>query len=351
MPQCLKCGADLTVNEEGVAPVLCDRCAGAATSRARRGLSAGTLRDYPATTLLVGINVAVLIGMIATGGLDGIFGGRNLIRWGANVGPLTMSGDYWRLITAGFVHGSFPHILFNMWALWSLGQLSEKLFGSWITFGVYLLTGVGGAMLSIFWNPNQFEVGASGAIFGLAGATLSGIKFGNVSLSSWQKRSVTSSLVFFAGFNLYLGFALPGIDNVCHIGGFISGLIFGVPLATAAASGKKLYEWMTILLAALVLAALGSRVITVKGEGIRLEEQAVTEIEKHNFPGAIGLLERATAADPNRERAHVLLGYAYERNNERDKAIAAYRDALQLNPNDQRVQQALQELESEPPSK
>src|SRR5215469_12749996 len=280
MPQCLKCGAELQVNEEGVAPVLCDRCAGIATSKARRGLSTGTLWDYPATTILVGINVAVLLGMIVTGGLVGTLSGPNLLRWGANVGPLTYSGEYWRLITAGFVHGGFPHILFNMWALWSLGQLSEKLFGSWVTFAVYLLTGVGGAMLSIFWNPNQFEVGASGAIFGLAGATLSGIKFGNVSLSSWQKRSITSSLIFFAGFNLYLGAALPGIDNVCHIGGFISGLVFGVPLATAAASGKKSFEWMTILVATLVLAALGSRVISVKGEAVRLEDKAITQIEQ-----------------------------------------------------------------------
>lgn len=347
MPQCLKCGAELQVNEEGIAPVLCDRCAGVATSRARRTMSTGTLRDYPATTLLVGINVAVLIGMIMTGGLGGAFSGQNLVRWGANVGPLTMSGEYWRLVTAGFVHGSFPHILFNMWALWSLGQLSEKLFGSWVTFGVYLLTGVGGAMLSIFWNPNQFEVGASGAIFGLAGATLSGIKFGNVSLSAWQKRSITSSLIFFAGFNLYLGAALPGIDNVCHIGGFISGLVFGIPLAAAAASGKKSFEWMTIVLAALVLAALGSRVISVKGEPLRLQEKAVTEIEQHNYPEAIGLLERATTANPNDERAQVLLGYAYQMNHERDKAIAAYKAALQINPNDHRVQQVLQELESE----
>src|SRR5262249_45907929 len=118
MPQCLKCGAELQVNEEGVAPVLCDRCAGIATSKARRGLSTGTLWDYPATTILVGINVAVLLGMIVTGGLVGTFSGPNLLRWGANVGPLTYSGEYWRLITAGFVHGSFSHILFNMWALW-----------------------------------------------------------------------------------------------------------------------------------------------------------------------------------------------------------------------------------------
>src|SRR5689334_20366251 len=75
MPQCLKCGAELAVNEEGIAPVLCDRCAGVATSRARRGLSTGTIWDYPATTVLVGINVLVLIGMILTGGITGAFGG------------------------------------------------------------------------------------------------------------------------------------------------------------------------------------------------------------------------------------------------------------------------------------
>src|SRR5215469_14025079 len=119
MPQCLKCGAELQVNEEGVAPVLCDRCAGAATSRARRGLSTGTFRDYPATTLLVGINVAVLLGMILTGGLSGAFSPENTLSWGANYGPWVYAGEYWRLITAGFVHGSFMHIAFNMWALWS----------------------------------------------------------------------------------------------------------------------------------------------------------------------------------------------------------------------------------------
>src|ERR1700752_466169 len=68
MPQFLKCGAELPVNEEGIAPVLCDSCAGRATSRARRGLSTGTMRDYPATTALTAINLAVFVGMLATGG-------------------------------------------------------------------------------------------------------------------------------------------------------------------------------------------------------------------------------------------------------------------------------------------
>lgn len=346
MPQCLKCGAELQVNEEGTAPVLCDRCAGAATSRARRGISTGTIWDYPATTVLAAINVAVFAGMVLTGAGFMRFNGQALIQWGANFGPLTLSGEYWRLITAGFLHSGLMHVAFNMWALWSLGQLSEKLFGSWITAAVYLLTGVGGAMLSVFWNPQVFEVGASGAIFGIAGATLSGIKFGNVSLSSWQKRSITSSLIFFAGFNLFIGYSIPGIDNVCHIGGFVTGLIFGVPLATANASGKKSFEWMTILLAALVLAGLGSRVISVKGQPARVQQEAITELEQQNYPAAIKLLEQATAEDPNDARLQFLLGYAYERTDQPDKAIAAYKLAVQLDPSDKQSQQALQQLEA-----
>jgi hypothetical protein len=68
MPQCLKCGAELQVNEEGVAPVLCDRCAGRATSRARLRLNAGPLMAFPATTFLIAINTAVFLGMVIADG-------------------------------------------------------------------------------------------------------------------------------------------------------------------------------------------------------------------------------------------------------------------------------------------
>jgi rhomboid protease GluP len=343
MPQCLKCGTELQVNEEGVAPVLCDRCAGVATSRARRGMNTGTMRDYPATTTLVVINLAVFVWMIATSGAIMGFNGLELVHAGGNFGPYTLSGEYWRLVTTGFVHGNLLHLAFNVWCLWSLGQLSEKLFGSWITGAVYVLTGVGGAMLSIFMHPERLEIGASGAIFGIAGAVLSGVKFGNVSLSAWQKRSITSSLIFFAGFNLVIGIA-PGIDNWCHIGGFVTGLIFGVPLATANASGKKTFEWMTILLASAVLAVLGLRVADVKGHESRVGVAAM-RIQEHNYPAAISILEHDVALNPSDDRAMFLLGYAYERNRETDKAIAAFKNALQINPNSEDAKEALQELE------
>lgn len=356
MPQCLRCGAELPVNEDGGAPVLCDRCAGRATRRARIGMNSGTLREFPATTLLLAINVIVFAVMVVSGGSIMDFGGETLVTFGANYGPLTLGGEYWRLVTAGFVHGGLLHIAFNMWCLWSLGQLSERLFGSWITFAVYILTGVAGAMLSVGWNPARLEVGASGAIFGIAGAILSGIKFGNVSVSSWQKRQIFSSLIFFVGFNLLFGIA-PGIDNMCHLGGLISGLIFGIPLATASASGKKSYEWATMILAALVLAGVGAQVVKARapqGHFVRspnLVRQAQADMESGDFSHAAPLLEKAAEANPDNAELQALLGYAYEKNNERDKAIAAYQRALKLNPNFSEVKKQLEGLQdSSPPS-
>jgi rhomboid protease GluP len=334
MPQCLKCGAELPVNEEGGAPVLCDRCAGRASSRASRRLHAGVLLQFPATTLLLGINTAVFLAMLlSSGSLTSLmrFPAQILIQWGGNFGPYTLSGEYWRLVTAGFVHASFLHYAMNMWCLWSLGQLSERLFGSSVTLAVYVLTGVGGAMLSVGLNPMKFEVGASAAVFGIAGAILSGIKFGNVPVASIHKRQIFSSLIFFVVFNLSFGM-LPGIDNMAHLGGLISGFLFGAPLASAAASGKKIMEWGTIVLAVLVLAAAGSRVVQSHGHASQLlvgEDRIV----RHNYPGAIAVLERATASGPRDPEAYALLGIAYERNHELDKANVAFDRGEQLDPN------------------
>lgn len=345
MPQCLKCGTELQVNEEGVAPVLCDRCAGVATSRARRGMSTGTMRDYPATTALVGVNILVLAAMILTSSGTDIFSPHNPIAsWTANIGQLTLNGEYWRFITAGFVHGGFLHIALNMWCLWSLGQLSEKLFGSAITAATYLLTGVGGALLSSYVHPQLSEVGASGAVFGLAGAILSGVKFGNVSISSGQKRAITGSLIFFAGFNLYLGAQFSGVDNWCHVGGFVSGLIFGVPLATANASGKKSFEWLTMLVAALVLAALGAQVVAAKASDPRVI-MAERAIDHQDYSTAITLLEKATAENPYDAYAQALLGDAYRFNRQPYKALAAYKRALDLLPSNRNLQEVVRALE------
>jgi|SRR5215472_6154509 len=338
MPSCLKCGAELAVNEEGIAPVLCDRCAGHATSRARRGLNTGTMRDFPATTALLAINIAFY--------LADFLPGLDLAGWGANIGPLTLSGDYYRLVTAGFIHANLLHIAFNMWCLWSLGRLSERLFGKWQTFLIYLITGVGGALLSIAYRPVHAEVGASGAIFGIAGALLAGLKFGNLSVSAFEKRNIISSMVFFVGINFALGtgaFGFGGnIDNMCHLGGFVTGLLIGLPLG-AFAQHHKLYQLFTILITTGVLFYAGRELVQTHATESQLY-RAQRAMRQQDFTSAVPLLEKYIAAKPDDERGLVLLGAAYALTGDKDKAIVTYEKILKIDPESETAQQALHAL-------
>ena len=75
------------------------------------------------------------------------------MRWGANMGALTLSGEWWRLLTYVFVHGGIIHIAFNMWCLWNLGALGESLYGRWTYAAIYLICGVGASLASVAWHP------------------------------------------------------------------------------------------------------------------------------------------------------------------------------------------------------
>jgi membrane associated rhomboid family serine protease len=333
MPSCLKCGDALAVNEEGVAPVLCDRCAGVATGRARRSMALSGMGHYPVTMLLLAINiVAYLVDMVP---------GINLRDWGVNYGPLTLSGEYWRLFTAGFLHGDILHIGFNMWCLWSLGRLSERLFGKWQTFAIYMVTGVGGALLSIAYNPQHGELGASGAIFGLVGAVMAGVKFGNLNIPPGEKRSIFGSVVVFAVLNFTLGMR-GGIDNMCHLGGFVTGLLIGLPMG-AFARNNKILQLGTLIVISAVITAGGQELVRTNGADAQKTAAAIAWQEK-DYAKAARLLEKYTVAKPDDDAGLIMLAEAYESNNQPNKAIGALEQALRVNPNSQDAKQALEEL-------
>lgn len=335
MPSCLKCGTALAVNEEGVAPVLCDRCAGVATGRARRSTAMGGLGTYPATTLLMAISIIAYIADFVPG-LD-------LKSLGANTGPLTLSGEYWRLFTAGFLHANIFHIGLNMWCLWSLGRLSERLFGKWQTFAIYMVTGVGGALLSVAYDHQRSELGASGAIFGLVGAVLAGVKFGNLSISAGEKKAIFSSVIFFAIFNFMFGM-YGNTDNMCHLGGFLTGLLVGLPLG-AFARHNKLLQVGTLVITSMVVAAGATELVQQEGPAAKKTAAAIAWHQR-NYPKAVHLLEQYTVAKPQDDDGLVFLGEAYLNSNEPEKAIGAFEQALRVNPNSEDAKQALEELRS-----
>jgi len=361
VPTCVRCGEPLAVNEEGVAPVYCDRCAGQAVSRARRGMYTGTLRDFPVTTALVAINVAIFVAMVLTADsfTQALIHGGNALRWGGNYGPLTLSGDYWRLVTACFIHGGIVHIGFNMWCLLSLGRLSERYFGRWSTLAIYLLTGVGGNLLSLAYDPSRFSVGASGAIFGIAGAIIAGLKFGNLSIAEGERRAVISSVISFSVINFLLGIGYLGFgadtDNMAHLGGFASGLLVGVPLATSltrSAGVNKAIQVATLVVTAALLTAAGAEITNSAGPEVKL----MRALKDKDYADAIKILEKEAAANPRDVETQIMLGYAYQENHQTEKAIVAFKKALELDPSLTEVQDSLRELQgntpaSQPPSK
>lgn len=187
-------------------------------------------RRSPVTTAYLAAIVGMYFAVATTGGTESL---SNLVRWGALFAPAVHAGEYWRLITPIFLHGGLLHLVFNGFALYQLGPLCELLFGH-IRFAViFLLCGIGGSLLSITMNPRVVAVGASGAIFGLAGLLIVMALRQHTQLSAVFRRSLLRSLVPCIGYNLFLGMTVPGIDNWGHIGGLAMGAVVGLAVRPA----------------------------------------------------------------------------------------------------------------------
>lgn len=220
----------------------------------------------PATYVLVGVNCLVFLAM-AVGGVR-ISGptADQLLLWGAdNAGAVLLGGQWWRIVTAMFVHVGLLHLMTNMWCLWNLGLLAEPLLGSFGVFAVYILTGAAGNLLSTFVNWVQFHgqssmgmlaygpvgAGASGAVFGIAGALIVLLKSQRLPVPPNELKRLRRSVIYFAAINLVIGFSISfgthvfgsglSIDNMAHLGGFGSGLLFAMPLVPRFGSPRKLF--------------------------------------------------------------------------------------------------------------
>jgi rhomboid protease GluP len=247
-------------------------------ARRRREYSDWDPRSAPATYFLLAINCLVYLWMVAHHVDAKDPSPEALLHYGANQPFLVLHGQWYRLLTATFVHSGLIHLATNMWCLWNLGMLGEPLVGPFGMLTVYMLTGVAGNLLSmgsnisaaLRYNDMQYllipGVGASGAVFGIAGILI--VLLSNKRLPfPWQQlRALRSRVVQFAAINLVIGLVnnhLPTgvrIDNSAHIGGFLSGLALGVPLVPRMTSGRERYlrrQKITFAIACFVLALFG----------------------------------------------------------------------------------------------
>lgn len=230
----------------------------------------------PATYFLVAVNCGIFLVMVANH--VSMFNPQpeQLLHFGAdNAGAVLIYGEWWRIVTAMFVHVGIIHLATNMWCLWNLGLLAEPLMGSIGVLAVYILTGAAGNLLSTMVNwiwpihdagGVAFPVGAgaSGAVFGIAGALIVLLKSKRLPVPADELRKLRRSVIYFAAINLAIGFSVSfgskftgiSIDNMAHLGGFSCGLLFAAPMVPKLGSPRPDFRVLLSLTVIMVVAIL-----------------------------------------------------------------------------------------------
>jgi rhomboid protease GluP len=162
VPTCTQCGSEYGAETpSGYCPA-CDQKVErpeqheAAPQVSHRELAAG----MPVTVAIIAVNCAVLLLMAFRHVSLMSPTSEQLLRFGANHGPLTLDGQWWRLLTNTFLHIGLAHLAVNMWSLWNLGALAERLYGRWLYLFIYLFSGVAGSIASIAWHPGVTSAGS-----------------------------------------------------------------------------------------------------------------------------------------------------------------------------------------------
>lgn len=302
----------------------------------------------------------VLLGLIVLAfGAETLAGGSTenevLIKLGAKYTPLIVSGEYWRLFTAMFLHIGWMHLFFNAYALFAIGTDLERIVGWGRFLAIYLLSGLFGSLASYAFS-SHLSAGASGAVFGVIGALGAFFALYRERLGMWG-RARLGNILFLIAINLFFGFTNPGIDNYGHLGGLLSGAVLGLVLAPRYqpdATSTRLVDrtnlaryWPVLILAVALLA--GGTVLATRAQAdspyvhlVRAEDA----IQREAWDEAVTELEQALEREPDLSSAHWNLALVYLELGQVAEARSHLATYLELNPDEaDRVQPLLDQLQ------
>jgi membrane associated rhomboid family serine protease/Tfp pilus assembly protein PilF len=282
-----------------------------------------------------------------------------LLHWGANFGGLTLSGQWWRLLSCAFLHAGVFHLALNMWALLNLGILAELLFGRVVYVALYFFCALGGSLASLWWHADVVGVGASGAIFGVAGALLTALAFQHNRQMRAAMRGHLTSIALFVFYNIAFGAAAAQVDNAAHLGGLVTGLVLGAllpsgartalpeeaPQAVSPGSQRQapawrlagfrhagaLRSWLTFgLIAVLLLASAGYA--RRKHRDALAMSSALRALRNGDHALAFQQLQGVLQRHPNSAEAHFLLANVYLQGDDLDNGVRELKHTIELNP-------------------
>ena len=293
------------------------------------------------TYVVLAVNVLVWLAMTAAGGSTSP---AVLVRFGAKANALIAQGEVWRLLTSIFLHIGAVHLFFNSYALYVLGIEVERIYGSLRFLIIYLLAGMYGSLVSFAFGPN-LSAGASGAIFGLLGVMVAYYRRHHETFGE-RGRQRLLNLLAVAGFNLVLGFTVPGIDNLAHLGGLISGAALGWLLAPeyevktderglpyVADETSLRSHWWVVVLAALLLLAGTSLAVTAQQNSAPVSiQRGQRAFENGDLADAEFFFRQAVTRDPRSAEANFFLGVSLSEQERMADAVRVYQDAMRRDP-------------------
>ena len=311
------------------------------------------LAQYPVTSALLALNLAIFIAMVCGASLAKPFSWAAiwdrflhtaspiLIHWGADYGPLTLGGQWWRLVTALFVHIGIVHLACNLWYLFNVGPIVESIWGRRTYLFLYFFSGLAGSVISLWWNPLAVSAGASGALFGITGALLVSLRWGKLPFSAGAVRMAFISLAALIAVALFYGFT-QRIDNAAHVGGLAGGLIAGAGLllarkrpADGATEGELTMAPAMSIVLVLILAGCGAGAWWARRYVVPMERGRAL-MEHNQVAAAIPELRQATRLGwgQRSSQTHRLLAEASIRRGDFGTAQANLVRATELNPRD-----------------
>lgn len=261
-------------------------------------------RRVPATWALIGANFVVFVAMLGFGA--GLWHSPNNIQlaWGANFGPATQDGQWWRLGTALFIHFGVLHLALNMWALWDGGNFVERLYGSGRFLALYAASGLVGNLVSLAMQGNRaVSAGASGAIFGIYGALLIALWGERRNLHPREFKWLFWGAVAFSVATITFGLLVTGIDNAAHVGGLASGLLLGIAFYQPARAEQASAPLIRLAAGVAMLAAVACLMANLPAPKYRWSDETAARSEIASFlrqEAAIGNEWTTLVAQENR---------------------------------------------------
>jgi rhomboid protease GluP len=223
---------------------------------ARRGWLTATNVILAACLVVFGAMMVRGVGLRAPSSQD-------LLDWGACHGPLIKAGQWWRLVTSVFVHIGVVHLAFNGYATWILGRAVERLQGAWRLAVFFAFGALAGGAASLWWSPLSISAGASGGLFGVAGALGAMYLRFRRDLPALMRQGLRSWLTTILFYNAIF-LVMPGIDAAAHVGGIAGGFLMGLALARPPRKQRAPSILGLAAAAALLAAALAFTVYAIR---------------------------------------------------------------------------------------